>query len=133
MDWHGCERERGVDETPPRLAVSLRLSRRLEDRLLHLVDRFGDELGRVVDDVVSEAAREAARQILDRCFDAISGCQRVRAGTLEDQQRYGLALVEIAVGAVILRAELDAADVADARDPPIRTSSTRCIRLLLRL
>jgi hypothetical protein len=64
---------------------------------------------------------------------ALMRSARVRAGTLEDQQRYGLALVEIAVGAVILRAELDAADVADARDPPIRTSSTRCIRLLLRL
>ena len=91
----------------------------LEDRLLHLVDRFGDELGRVVDDVVSQPAREAMRQLADRRLDAIGRRQRIRSRTLEDQHRYGLPLVEVAVGAVILGAELNAADVADPRDPPV--------------
>ena len=67
-----------------------------------------------------KAAREAARQLPDRRLDAIGGRQRIRPRTLEDQQRHGLPLVEIAVGAVILGAELDAADIADARDPPVR-------------
>jgi len=92
----------------------------LEDRLLYFVDRFGDEFGRVIDDVVSEAAREAARQLPDRRHDAIGRSKRIRAGTLEDQQRYGLPLVEIAVGAVILGAEFDACDITDARDAPVR-------------
>ena len=39
---------------------------------------------------------------------SVGGRQRIRARTLEDQQRHGLSLVEIAVGAVILGAELDA-------------------------
>ena len=52
--------------------------------------------------------------------ELIGGRERVRARPLEDQQRHGRALVEIAVGAVVLRAELDPADVGDARDAAVR-------------
>jgi hypothetical protein len=67
-----------------------------------------------------KSARETACQLLHRRLDAVGGRQRVRTRTLEDEQRYGLPLVEIAVGAVILGAELDAGDIADSRDAPVR-------------
>ena len=92
----------------------------LEDRLLHFVDRFGDEFGRVVDDVVLKAAGEAARQLPHRRLESVGGRQGIRARTLEDQQRHRLSLVEVAVGAVILGAELHAGHVVDARHAPVR-------------
>ena len=61
-----------------------------------------------------------SRQLLhgrDACASAVASA--FEPGPLEDQQRHGDPLVEIAVGAVVLRAELDAADVADARDAPV--------------
>jgi hypothetical protein len=83
--------------------------------ILHGVDGLGDEVGGVVDDVVLQAGGEVLRQVLHRRQDFFGGGERVGAGALEDQQRHRRALVEITVGVVVLGAELDAADVANAR------------------
>ena len=72
-------------------------------------DRFGDELGRVVDDVVARGpagSPSPAPPSSPRSRSAVG--ERVRARALEDQQRHGRPLVEIAVGASSpARAELD--------------------------
>ena len=92
---------------------------RLVDRLDHLVDRFADELGRVVHDVVAQALGERLRELRHGRLEAVRGGERVGARLLEDQQRHRCALIEIAVGAVVLGAELDPRDVAHTRDPAV--------------
>ena len=91
----------------------------LVDRRPHRVDGLRDELGRVVDDVVLQAFREILGQLLHRGDELVGGRERVRARPLEDQERHGGAFVEVAVGAVVLRAELDPADVGDACDAAV--------------
>ena len=63
-----------------------------------------------------EARREIARGGLDLGEHPLGGVQRVRAGLLDDRERDAAASAEIAANAVILAAELDPADVADAGD-----------------
>ena len=46
--------------------------------------------------------------------------QRIRAGLREDQQRQAVAAVHVGGGAVIGRADLDPADVADAGHAALR-------------
>ena len=63
----------------------------------------------------------------------VGGVERVRAGPLEDQERHGRALVEIAVGRVVLRRELDAGDVLEPRDAAVRVGLDDDVAELARL
>ena len=90
-----------------------------EHCLHHFANAFGDELRRVVDDVVAQPLWEAARQVPHLGDDQVRGRQCVRSRPLKYQEGHRFALVEVAVGAVVLRAELDASHVADARDAPV--------------
>src|SRR3546814_18540623 len=76
--------------------------------------RLGDELGRVVDDVVVEAGREVLLQPLHGGDDLVGGGQRIGAGTLEDAERHRRLAVQVAVGDVLARAQLDAGAVLQA-------------------
>ena len=89
---------------------------RLDQCVLHRLDRGLDIFGRVVGDRIMEARREIARGGLDLGEHPLGGVQRVRAGLLDDRERDAAASAEIAANAVILAAELDPADVADAGD-----------------
>ncbi len=127
-DGEGADqRDRDRDDRDDRRAPSLQEQddddddqrHGLEDGLDDLVDRLLDELGRVVDDVVVEARREPLPELLHGALDLGRGRQRVGAGQLEDAQGRGGAVVEIGVAQIVLGAELDAGDVADARDPAV--------------
>ena len=70
------------------------------------------------------------------CIVAISrsgGGERVRAGPLEDQQRHRRPLVEIAVGGVVLRRQLDAGDVLEPRHAAVRVGLDDDVAELARL
>ena len=101
-------------------------------RLDHLVDRCLDELGRVVDDRIVEAGREVLLQLLHRRLDRGRGGQRVRARPLEDDEGGRGLVVEIGVDRVVLRAELDAGDVAHAHDRAVRLGAHDDVAELLR-
>ena len=87
---------------------------RLDDGLDHGVDRLLDELGRIVDDGVLQPVGEALRQLVHRRLDLVGGRERVRAGQLEDRERDRRIAIEVGVGGIVDRGELDARDVLDA-------------------
>ena len=80
----------------------------------HLLDRQLDEVGGVVGVGVAVAGREALRDLLDPRLDRVGRLQRVGAGREEDGDAGARLAVEPAVGIVILRAQLDAGDIAEA-------------------
>ena len=57
---------------------------------------------------------EALRQLVHGRLDLVGGRERVRAGELEDRERDRRIGVEIGVGGIVHRGELDARDVLDA-------------------
>ena len=85
-----------------------------EQRLDDLFDRGFDRRRRVVDDLVVHVGREEPLQLLERGVDALGRLQLVGAGQQVDRQHAGGLAVEPSERLVVLRAELDAADVADA-------------------
>ena len=87
--------------------------------VVHRVDRLLDELGRVVLHVVAQARRETLCQLGHGRQHLFGGGQGVGARALEDQKGYRWTLVQIAVGIVVLGAELDPGDVADACHPAV--------------
>ncbi|OLC65647.1 MAG: hypothetical protein AUH79_07285 [Betaproteobacteria bacterium 13_1_40CM_4_64_4] len=83
------------------------------------MDRLVDEDRRVVDDLVLHALGEARLQPFHLGADALRGRERVGPRQLEDGHRHRFLAVEVAADVVILRAELDAAHVREARDLPV--------------
>ena len=71
-----------------------------------------NELGGIVDDGVLDAGRKAGRQLVHRVDDVPRRRQRVRARALEDAERHCGVAVEIRIGRIVLRGELDPCHVA---------------------
>ena len=82
----------------------------------HFHDRLFDEGSRVVDDFVVEAAGEALVQLLHVGLDLVGHLQGVGAGQLEDGQGDRGFAVELADLVVLLGAEIDFGDIAEAND-----------------
>ncbi len=89
---------------------------RLEQRVHDGVDRLAHEHRRVVDDVVVDALGELLREPRHRLAHLVRDVDRVAAGTLVDRNRGRGLAVEQRAQRVGARAELDARDVAQARD-----------------
>ncbi len=105
---------------------------RLEQGLDHLVDRLLDELGGVVGDAVAHSGREALGQLVHGGEHARGGCERVGARPLEDRDSGRHLVVEIGIGRIVERAELDPGDVAHARDPAVGVGRDHDLLELLR-
>ena len=105
---------------------------RLEQRRDHLVDRLLDELGRVVGDPVAHARGEALGELLHGVEHGAGGRECIGAGPLEDADGGGHLIVEIRVGGVAERAELDPRDVAHARHASVGVGSDHDVVELLR-
>ncbi len=105
---------------------------RLEQRPDHLVDRLLDEPRRVVGDAIAQPRREALGQLIHRRADGGGGRERVRAGPLKYPDCGRDLVVEIGVPGVVLGAELDARDVAYARDATVRIRGHDDVGELLR-
>ena len=91
----------------------------LEHGLLHGGDRLHDELRRVVADLALEARGKALAELVEGGLDGLGGGDRIRAGSLAQQDRDRRAAVVEAVGVVLPTAELDARDVLDAHHPSV--------------
>ena len=91
---------------------------RLENGLQHFVDRLRDEDRSVVNDVVLQPGRELLRHPCHLGLDARGGREGIGAGLLIDEDGHGAGPVEVAVGAVVLAADLHPADVTDAGHAP---------------
>ena len=78
-----------------------------------------DEGRRVVDVDVVQARREALLQLRHLVPDRVLDLHDVRARRGDREPRCGRVLVGIGDGAIIHRAQLDAADVANAGDAPL--------------
>ncbi len=89
---------------------------RFGERLDDGVDRELNEFGRVIDDGVVEARREALLQQFHLLLDGGRRREGIRARLLKQHKRRRVAIVEIRIDGVVLRAELDARDVANADD-----------------
>jgi hypothetical protein len=87
-----------------------RLQQSRDDR----VDGGLDEGRGIVDDRVVETRREALLEPLHLRDDRVRGGERIRAGTLEDAERRGGFVVEVGVQRVVLCAELDPSNIAQA-------------------
>ena len=74
-------------------------------------DRLLDELGRIVDDGVLEPVGEVLGELVHGRLDRLRRRQRVRSRQLEDAERDGGIAIEIGVGRVVERRELDAGDI----------------------
>jgi hypothetical protein len=92
----------------------------LEQRHDDGADRLADEERRVVDDAVLDAVGERLLQAFHDLIDLRRGLERVRPGPLRHADRDRRLVVEQAAQRVQVGAELDAADVAQARDLPFR-------------
>ena len=95
------------------------------------VDGGLDEGRGIIDDRVVEAGREALLQPLHLGDDGVRGGERVGAGALEDAEGGGRLVVEVGVQRVVLRAQLDAGDVAQARHRPVRLGADHDVLELL--
>ena len=93
---------------------------RFEQRLDHLVDRLLNELRRIVGDPILQSRRKALGQLLHRPQHVIGRGERVRSRALKDADGGGDLIVEIGVDRVVLRAELDAGNVAQVGDAAVR-------------
>ena len=89
---------------------------RLQQGLHHVGDRLADERRGVVGDCVVNPLREVRLELLHLGPDPASDVQRVGAGQLKDGQAHGRVAVEGAAEAVVLRAQFDAAHVAQPHD-----------------
>ncbi len=90
------------------------------DRIAQGVEDFVDGLankgGGVVDDSILEALGKAPFELLHLGIHTAGGFKAVRTGKLEDGESHGRLAVECAGLVVLLRAELDAGDIAEPDD-----------------
>ena len=95
------------------------------------VDGGLDEGRGVVDDRVVEARREGLLQPFHLGDDRVRGREGIGPRALEDAERGGRLVVEVGVQRVVLRAQLDAGDVAQARHRPVRLGADHDVLELL--
>ena len=69
---------------------------------------------------VLDARREVLLQPLHQRLDLVGRVERVGAGPLEHADADRRLAVEVGLGDVVLLAELDAGDVLDPDEPPVR-------------
>src|SRR5680860_907501 len=91
---------------------------RLEQGVINRRDRLLHKFGRVVDDFIIQAPRKVPRQAGHGGLDLVDCLDRVAARALVRHDGNGGFAIEIAVGKVILRAQLDAGHVADSGKAP---------------
>ena len=89
---------------------------RLTDCLLNSVDRLLDEFGGIIDDVVFQPRWEALGELIHRGLDVLRSRKGVRARPLEDTDGDRGVTIEIRIGRVVLRGELDPRDVLHAHN-----------------
>ena len=90
-----------------------------ENRLDDFVDGLAHEGRRIVDVDVVETGREALLELRHLVPDLVLDLDDVRSGRGDRKPRGGRIPVGISDGAVVHRAEFDAADVTDAGDAPL--------------
>ena len=90
------------------------------DRVLDGLDRGCHELGRVVGDLVLDAGWKRRLQPFHLRLHGRGGGQGVGARPLLNPDADRLAPIEIGVRAVLLGAQFDAGDVAQAQEPSVR-------------
>ena len=134
-DQRHRDREQRDDRRAPALQEQHhddhRENHRLEQRFLHRVHRGARERHGVENDLVGDARRELALQLLHRVADVVPGLERVGVRRLLHAQRHGGLEALVRVDRVVLRAELHARDVADARDASLRVALDDRVRELL--
>ena len=91
-------------------------SDRFEQGDLNRFDRFADEFGRVPNDAIGDARREILRRRLHFADHALGRGERIRARPLGDSEDQGFLAGQIAVDAIVVRAELDPPDIGNARE-----------------
>jgi len=106
---------------------------RVAERLEDLVDRLGDVGGGVVVDAVVEPLGKPLLEHRHLRLDPLGRGQGVRAGQLEYADAGRGVVVEIVGHVLALRAQLDAAHVAQARDLSLRPGLDHDVGELLRL
>ena len=85
----------------------------------HFMDGLADEGRRIIDVDVVETRREALLELRHLVPDLVLHLDDIRAWRGDDPEGSGRISIRISDGAVIHRAQLDAADVANAGDAPL--------------
>ena len=81
-----------------------------------LVDRSLHKVGDVIEDGVLHVVGKTRRQFGQRGADQLGHVQRIGAGRLIDRQHRGRGGIELAIGRVVLRAQLDPGDIGQPHD-----------------
>src|SRR5262249_40400708 len=130
--WHGEERdhrrtpvlqEDEYDEDDERDGF--------EQRDHDVRDRGPDEPRRVEADAVIDAGGEARPRVIEKFRDTVSSVHRVGSRREIDEDDTGRLLVEPGEGLVVLRAELDPPEIADAKERPVGLRTQHDIAELL--
>ena len=95
------------------------------------LDRFADEGRGIVADHVIDAAGKVFFELLDLRLDEVCRSQGVGVGQLEDGHVGDGLAVDLAAHILILRPQLDMADVFDPDDPAVRRGFDDDLRELL--